>query len=114
MNEVRENGGTSVTWNVEGPTNTEVYVDYAPLQEAKGPDRKKINCDQVSSIRNALNRLVEMVAHRVPMVSRLHEAAQLAALLEIMEVLGYEFEDKMAAGNALSSFWEFNEIRDLH
>jgi len=37
----------------------------------------------------------------------------MAALLEIMEVLGYEFEDKAAAGNALASFTEFNEMRDL-
>ena len=83
------------------------------LSHEKCRDLKKLNCDQVSWIMNALERLLSISQQRLPMASRLTNAAKMAALLEIMEVLGYEFEDKAAAGNALASFTEFNEMRDL-
>ena len=74
---------------------------------------KKINCDQVSWIMGTMDRLLSTSRQHFPMVSRQADATKLAALLEIMEVLGYEFEDSAAAGNALSMFWEFNAMRKL-
>jgi hypothetical protein len=84
-----------------------------PLQEMKR-EKKKLNCDQVSWLKNALDRLQSLSEQRFPAVSQMKEAAKLATLLEIMEVLGYEFEEDAAAGNALSRFWQFNELRGIH
>lgn len=87
----------------EGTVKIEYHAAKRPL--------KPLNCDQVSFIMNALERLIVTSQTHLPMASRMTKATQFAALLEIMEVLGYEFEDSSAAGNALSLFWEFNDMR---
>ncbi len=87
-------------------------VKSSPMQERR-KEKKKLDRDQVSWLMNALERFANATNQHVLMASRLPNAAKLAALLEIMEVLGYEFEDKAAAGNALYPFWEFNELRGL-
>lgn len=73
-------------------------------------EKKKLSCDQVSWIMASLDRF-KTVSSNLPMVSSIPKAAQMATLLEIMEILGYKFEDNDAAGNALSRFHLFNELR---
>lgn len=75
-------------------------------------EKKKMNCDQVSWVMSILGRL-QSSSWNHPAVSRLPEALNLAALLEIMDVLGYEFEDNDAAGNALHKFEEFSRLRKV-
>jgi hypothetical protein len=74
-------------------------------------EKRKINCDQVSVVMGILERLQNIP--KFSRFARMPEAAQLAALLEVMEILGYEFEDNAAAGNALSRFSEFDELRGI-
>jgi hypothetical protein len=69
--------------------------------------KMNLNCDQVSSLMFILNSL-QSTPYRS---NKEKNAAKMAALLDIMELLVYEFEDNAAAGNALSAFWEFNELR---
>lgn len=72
---------------------------------------KKISCDQVSTIMGVLERMRKMSP--LDYGPKTQEALQLGALLHIMDTLGYEFEDNAAAGNAISRFTEFNELRGL-
>ncbi len=81
--------------------------------EALKQEKKKLDRDRVAYLMSALERLMDISHSRVPMVSRLLKVAKLAALLEIMELFGYEFEDSAAAGNALSELWEFNAMRGI-
>jgi hypothetical protein len=90
----------------------EEFVTSGPLAEKKR-ENKKLSRDQVSMIMNAL-RPLQPYERRYDMASKAEKAILLASLLKIMEVLGYEFEDNAAAGNALSEFWEFNELRGIH
>lgn len=62
----------------------------------------KINCDQVTWIKDALHRYYKAcsAAEGMSHVSRLPAAARLAGLLEIMEILGLTFEDQRAVHNA--------------
>ncbi len=76
------------------------------------PEKKKLTCDQVSWITDILNRL-QSDSRNYPMVSRQPEALKLAALLEIMDIFGYEFEDNQAAGNAPCHFNEFDKLRGI-
>lgn len=73
--------------------------------------RKKVSCDQVSSIMGVLERMRKMSP--LDYGPKTQEALQLSALLHIMDILGYEFEDNNAAGNALSLFDEFNDLRGI-
>jgi len=74
-------------------------------------EKKKLNCDQVSVLMGILERLQS--TPKFSSFARMREAAQLAAILEIMEILGYEFEDNTASGNALSRFSEFDDLRGI-
>jgi len=71
----------------------------------------KINCDQVAWINDIFRRFAETSGKNYAGISRSKEVARVAAILELMEILHLEFEDKNAAGNVLSSFPEFNELR---
>ena len=74
-------------------------------------EKRKLGCDDVSVLMGILERL-----QKTPVLgygSKMREALQLAALLEIMDTLGCEFENNDAAGNALSRFDEFNELRGM-
>lgn len=75
------------------------------------PKLKKLSCDQVSELMSAFRRLLEFTTGYASEHAKRSKAAKLATLLEIMDILGYEFEDSAAAGNALAAFWEFNELR---
>lgn len=63
----------------------------------------KINCDQVEHIKAALDRyaVAMQAAQGLPRVSRLHKAARLAGLLEIMECLGLVVDDYSGVHNAM-------------
>ena len=76
---------------------------------------KKINCDVVAWLTAILQRYEEAIKSSIhnPSISRMDKAAKLAALLEIMDILNWEFEDDLASGNALSGFTEFNKLRNL-
>jgi hypothetical protein len=76
--------------------------------EEKHIPRRLLSCDQVSTLIHALERLQ---GGHPDLHGRWEKAAVLATLLDIMGLLGYEFEDKAAAGNALYGFWEFNQMR---
>jgi hypothetical protein len=73
-------------------------------------EKKKLSCDQVSWIMASLDRF-QSASCNFPMVSSIPRAAQLATLLEIMEILGYEFQDSSTARNALSQFHLFEMLR---
>mgnify|MGYP000735851036 FL=1 len=76
----------------------------------------KINADQVVWVRDALTRLSDTrtQANTFPRVSRLQEAAIVACILEIMEVLGLEFEDDAARANATAALmFPTNTIRNV-
>jgi len=77
------------------------------------PLKVKINCDQVAWIDAIFDRFAEAIRKNYPSISRLKDVVRVAAVLELMEILHLEFEDKSAAGNVLSSFPEFNELRGL-
>lgn len=72
-------------------------------------ERKKrlMTHDEVSWIVAALDDLMQQYNCKP-----LYSAAKLATLLRIMDILGYEFEDKAAAGNALASFPLLQILRD--
>src|SRR5258706_6177346 len=93
------------------PTYTRHQVGLAELSPSHSHEGKavkmNINCDQVASLMFILNSL-QSTPYRS---DKEKHAAKMAALLDVMELLGYEFEDNAAAGNALSAFWEFNELR---
>jgi len=85
-------------------------------QEQEQPKNlKTINCDQVSWIMAILTRYSEAVRKNstCPSISRLGKTAKLAALLELMEILGLKFDDDLASGNGLSELTEFNELRKI-
>lgn len=65
---------------------------------------RTINCDEVIWVRNILERYVAamQLATKFPSCSYLRSAAQLAAILEIVETLGFCFLDESAKSNALS------------
>lgn len=75
-------------------------------------EKRKLTCDQVSTLMGILERL-QNASKTFPALARMREAAQLATILEIMDILGYEFEDNDAAGNALSRFSEFDNLRGI-
>jgi hypothetical protein len=73
-------------------------------------ESKKISCDQVTWIMRSLERFQAASCQSV-MASLIPRAAQLATLLEIMEILGYDFQESAAARNALSQFRSFEILR---
>lgn len=84
--------------------------EISPSHSHEGKAVKmNLNCDQVSHLMFILNSL-QSSPYRS---DKEKNAARMASLLDIMELLGYEFEDNAAAGNALSAFWEFNELRRI-
>lgn len=83
-------------------------VKSSPIQERR-KEQKKLDRDQVSHLMFILNSLQSTLYRS----DKEKNAAKMASLLDIMEALGYEFEDKAAAGNVLYQFWEFNELRGL-
>lgn len=84
--------------------------DYVP----ENP-KKPITCDQVAWLNDALDRYRDAIilSNQVPGVSRNKQVARIAATLEIMEIFGLQFEDKGAAGNALSQLPEFQKLREI-
>jgi hypothetical protein len=82
------------------------------MSKATVPTQKgKIDCDQVAWIQNAIDRYTDIVARKYPDISRQKDLGKLALLLEIMETLGFEFEDDAAAGNAIYSVPELQVLR---
>lgn len=79
------------------------------IQEVKH-EKKKLSCDQVTWIMASLDRF-QSASNNFPMISSIPRAAQMATLLEIMDILGYRFEDNGAAVSTLSHFHLFNELR---
>lgn len=73
-----------------------------------------INCDQVADIMGALDLFHDMSDRDLgPRRNLLRDVRQLGALLEVMRILDLEFEDKAAAGNALSRLIQFNRMRGI-
>lgn len=96
----------------QSPLLGELRLDKkSTIIEQKQPQKNRakiqLNCDQVSWIQNALDRLVAC-PHRT-----LTKTTKLATLLEIMKIIGADFEDNRAAGNALAELTEFNELRGI-
>src|SRR5580765_1177678 len=85
-------------------TNMDGSVHIRELAE-----KKKLSRDEVSWLRGVLGRLLTASSMGYPRVTR--EALKLGSLLEIMDVLGYEFEDKDAAGNAIADFRPLCKLR---
>jgi hypothetical protein len=75
-------------------------------------EARKIGCDEVAWISDIVRRHRRAVAlsHDMPGISRLGRAADLAALLELMEILRLEFADEAAARNALSGFHQLTKF----
>lgn len=65
----------------------------------------KIDCDQVSFVLQALDDYANNLRHP--------KTAEFTCFMRMMEILGLEFEDDKAAGNALYHFPQFNEFRGL-
>lgn len=63
--------------------------------------KRKINCDDVAWLRDVFNRLIQAVRVPNPSISRGWPTAKIAAILELMEILQLEFEDDLAAMNAI-------------
>lgn len=74
--------------------------------------KTKINCDQVAWLKDVLIRYEQAIRPTSPRVARIIPAARMAALLEIMDILYLEPEDRDAAGNIISEFTELNVLRD--
>ena len=83
------------------------------MRQEPEPLKVKINCDQVAWIQDIFRRFTETTRKNYPGISRLKEIACVAAILELMEILHLEFEDKGAAGNVICSFPEFDELRGM-
>jgi hypothetical protein len=76
-------------------------------QRQKPPqDQPKINCDQVAWLGDILDRHAAAVLDARVRISRGREAAKLAAILEIMEIVNVGFADNTARGNAIAQFPE--------
>jgi hypothetical protein len=68
---------------------------------------RKLNCDDVSNITWALGRFEEACRRDACTKSSLAvKAAKMVALLEIMNMLGLDFEDDSARHNAIAEFPE--------
>lgn len=78
-----------------------------------GPERRKLCCDQVAWITAALDRFAKVARNRNSFSERDLKAAKLAALLEIMDVTGCEFEDDLARRSAISEFPELCPDRSV-
>lgn len=70
-----------------------------------------INCDQVAWIGDIFDRYRATVAENHVSVSRAREAAKVAAILELMEILNLGFQDATAAGNVIAGLPELHIIR---
>jgi hypothetical protein len=71
---------------------------------------KVLTCDDVSWLMSVLDRLVSITRIEQPRISRQVETAKLAALLEMMDLLGYAFADAPAAHNALARLHELEPL----
>lgn len=82
-----------------------------PPREAK----KKLTADQVAWITDALDRFRDaiMLAQQNPGVSRSAQVGRVSAIVEIMDIVGLEFEDKHAAANAVSNLAEFEILHEV-
>ena len=84
-------------------------------QRQKPPaDQPKISCDQVAWLADILDRHAAAVLDARVRISRGREAAKLAAILEIMEVVGVGFADNAARGNAIAQFPELRMGSEIH
>jgi len=73
----------------------------------------KINCDQVSNILNSIERYEQIIKLLPERSVKFKKMLKSATLLEIMEILDLEFEDNLAAGNAIYELTDFNELRGI-
>lgn len=95
-------------WQAE---ETAQQGDSAQQQNANR--KRPLSCDQVAWVEDALARYAETLSVKRVGISRAREAGQLACLLELMEVLGFEFADDAARGNAVAGFGELRApVRD--
>jgi hypothetical protein len=76
-----------------------------PQAEAPRPEKINISCDQVAWLNNVLERHFEaaILSTRYPSISRLSSVARQAAIIEIMEIVGLDFDESGAAHNAIGS-----------
>lgn len=72
----------------------------------KRPRAKQMSCDQVAHIKNALDRFENVIRSNPPSISRLVEASKMATVLELAELLDFDFEDDSARHNVISRFPE--------
>lgn len=79
--------------------------------EHKNNEKIKLNRDKVVWLNDVLDRFTEnALKSNYKGISRVIKVNKLAALLEIMDVLGLEFEDRYSAINALTDMPEFDII----
>lgn len=72
--------------------------------------KTRISCDQIAWLKDVVDRYDCATRGPLPGISRLREAAKLAALLEIMELLNLECEDNVALSNLLAGFRELRPL----
>ena len=75
--------------------------------------RHKLSCDQTAWLNQSLEAFRESIIrnNNSPSPRYKHDsAAQLATLLEIMDILYYEFADNEARENALSNLKHYSQL----
>jgi hypothetical protein len=68
--------------------------------------KSPLSCDQVAHISDVFDRYRAQCLIGNVGISRARETAKLAAILELMELLGLEFADDNARGNAVAGMPE--------
>ena len=79
-------------------------------QEKRVPSRL-LSCDEVAWLGDVLDRYASSIRQPHPGISRSGQAAKLAAIVELFELLNLGFQDKTAAGNAITGFPELYILR---
>lgn len=71
-----------------------------------------LTCDEVAWLGDVLDRHAGVMRMNRPGISRAGQAAKLAAIIEICELLNLGFQDRAAAGNAIAGFPELYVLRE--
>ena len=73
---------------------------------AKRKPDKLLTCDEVAWVKHVLTRFEGIVRQNHPGISRAVEAAKIAAILELAELMNVGFADDAAKHNVISAFPE--------
>lgn len=83
------------------------------LEQEKHIEYQLINRDGVSYIMHALKRYEEVVLFsKNKGASKIRQFARISCLMEIMEILGYQFEDRSSVFNAFADFSSIQQYLD--